>query len=169
MSQTLRLRKVCWKLLDNGEAAIYHLATPTKKVGCNAKENNMSNVYIIRNKETLVQWVAKSGKRSWAAPAHAKNAFAYSGKWQAKDPLLKPLLEEKGCVRKYKGWNGKDCEFYTSLKFSEQDVYELVELQSDADRKVMLAAKLLEDVVDIVDNLPCLLEDKINAFLKDLK
>lgn len=124
----------------------------------------MSNVYIIRNKETLVQWVAESGKRSWAAPAHAKNAFAYSGKWQAKDPLLKPLLEEKEKIRVSR-WNIG----YTSLKFSEQDVYELVELQSDADRKVMLAAKLLEDVVDIVDNLPYLLEDKINAFLKELK
>lgn len=134
----------------------------------------MSNVYIIRNKTTLVQWVAESGKRSWAVPAHAKNAFAYSGEWQAKDLLLLPLLEERGYIHRYEGWGGGYHQTYTSLKFSEQDVYEIVELQSDADRKVMVAVDMLNKVIEWEDKqslntLPPVLVKDILDFLEEIK
>jgi hypothetical protein len=76
------------------------------------------SIFIIRNKETLDQWVASSGKKVWDKVGHAKNAFANSMGKNRRDPLLSDVVE---VLEKYK-----------CLRFDDQNVYEILELSSDA-------------------------------------
>lgn len=93
------------------------------------------STFIIRNKSTLEQWVALSGKRSWNKPNHAKSAFAYSRFHTKNDPLLAGY---------YDNIIGK----YSSLKFDEQDVYEIVELYSDAEKRSANIERKFREVID---------------------
>jgi hypothetical protein len=76
------------------------------------------SIFIIRNKETLNQWVASSGKQAWDKASHAKNTFANSMGKNKRDPLLSDVVEL--------------LEKYECLRFDEQGVYEIFELYSDA-------------------------------------
>jgi hypothetical protein len=76
------------------------------------------SIFIIRNKETLDQWSASSGKQVWNGSSHAKNAFANSMGKNKRDPLLSDVVE---LLEKYK-----------CLRFDDQNVYEIFELYSDA-------------------------------------
>lgn len=92
------------------------------------------SVYIIRNKETLEQWVADSGKSSWRKPNHAKAAFANSSYGVKRDPLLSEHTKTLGK--------------YEALKFNNQDVYECVELLSSAEERSGMIEKTLVEVYD---------------------
>lgn len=75
------------------------------------------STFIIRNKKTLEQWVASSGKNAWKKANHAKAAFANSSGKVKRDPLLADFVSK--------------LDRYKSLYFDEQDVYEVVEVYSD--------------------------------------
>lgn len=89
------------------------------------------SVFIIRNKTTLEQWKAASGKTSWKKINHAKAAFTNNMSHLRSDPLLKVFTDK---VEKYK-----------SLKFNDQDVYEAVELLSETEDKLKKILTLVED------------------------
>ncbi len=74
------------------------------------------STFIIRNKKSLIQWVASSGKNSWKKSNHAKSAFANSRGKTLYDPLLRDFV--KGLSK------------YESLKFNNQNIYEVVEVYS---------------------------------------
>lgn len=78
------------------------------------------STFIIRNKETLEQWVAYSGKNSWRKPNHAKSAFANSSSKTKRDPLLEDVVKNLGK--------------YDSLKFNDQSVYEVIEMYSSQEK-----------------------------------
>lgn len=78
------------------------------------------STFIIRNKETLEQWVASSGKNSWKKANHAKAAFANSSGKTKRDPLLEEEVKSLGK--------------YDSLKFNDQDVYEVIEVYSSQEK-----------------------------------
>lgn len=99
------------------------------------------STFIIRNKQTLEQWTASSGKSSWRKINHAKAAFAYSRGWQKQDVLLLHYFDNLGK--------------YGSLKFNDQDVYEVVELLSDSEDKLKLVTNL---VTNYYHNLTVLLD-----------
>ena len=92
------------------------------------------STYIIRIKETLEQWTAQSGKCAWAKPNHAKNAFANSDFKNDNDPFLKDFCKKLG-------W----CE---SLKFNDQDVYEIVEVYSTAEKRAAVIERKFKEVID---------------------
>lgn len=90
------------------------------------------SVFIIRNKNTLEQWVASSGKRSWNKSNHAKAAFANSLGKTKRDPLLREFVTK--------------LSKYESLKFNNQDVYEVVELHSDAEKRAARNERILKEI-----------------------
>ena len=79
-------------------------------------KTKLNRTFIIVNKESQEKWEADSGKSSWKATNHAKCAFANSG-GNAGDTLLTKFTDRLGR--------------YDSLKFNDQDVYEIVELKSE--------------------------------------
>lgn len=78
--------------------------------------------YIIRNKKTLEQWKAQSGKVAWASIGAAKNAFFNTYDcYRNKEDLpveLQPYYEINKFGRGY-------------VKFDLQDIYEIVEVKSE--------------------------------------
>lgn len=95
------------------------------------------STFIIRNKETLEQWVASSGKRSWNKPNHAKSAFANSSGKTKRDPLLTSFIKNLG---KY------DC-----LKFNEQDVYEVLEVYSTQEKHSATIERKLQEIKTLLE------------------
>ncbi|AGH32238.1 hypothetical protein VPHG_00175 [Vibrio phage 11895-B1] len=98
------------------------------------------STFIIRNKSTLEQWVASSGKRSWNKSHHAKAAFAYSRSHTKNNPLLSDY---------YKNISSS----YESLKFNDQDVYEVVELYSNAEIRSANIERALKTISDKLTDL----------------
>ena len=99
------------------------------------------STFIIRNKSTLQQWVAASGKRSWNKSNHAKAAFAYSRSHTKNDPLL---------TKYYDNLSSK----YESLKFNDQNVYEVVEVYSDRENiKLAKLKEVSEKLSDLKDTV----------------
>lgn len=96
------------------------------------------SVFIIRNKKTLEQWKAASGKTSWNKINHAKAAFTNNMSHLRSDPLLKQFTDK---VEKYK-----------SLKFNDQDVYEAVELLSETEDKLKEITSLISRNIELLDN-----------------
>lgn len=98
------------------------------------------STFIIRNKDTLQQWVAASGKRSWNKPNHAKAAFANSYGSTKRDPLLKEFV--------------KNLSMYESLKFNDQNVYEVVEVYADRENmKLTKLKEVSEKLADLKDTV----------------
>lgn len=99
------------------------------------------STFIIRNKSTLQQWVAASGKRSWNKSNHAKAAFAYSRSHTKNDPLL---------TKYYDNLSNK----YESLKFNDQDVYEVIEVYSDKENmKLTKLKEVSQKLADLKDTM----------------
>lgn len=98
------------------------------------------SVFIIRNKTTLEQWKAASGKTSWNKINHAKAAFTNNMSHLRSDPLLKQFTDK---VEKYK-----------SLKFNDQDVYETVELLSETEDKLNKILTLVKDSMYLLQAYP---------------
>lgn len=92
------------------------------------------STFIIRNKETLEQWTAQSGKSSWKKANHAKAAFANSRGINREDPLLSPFVKGLGK--------------YESLKFNDQSVYEVLEVYSTSEKRYAEIERKFKEIVD---------------------
>jgi len=115
-----------------------------------------NKTYIIRNKETKELFRAASGKTSWKAPGHAKNAFNQTVAYgrSAEQYGLKVIVEEKR-------W-GTDVH---GPKFSEQDVYEVVELKPESEDTLARAVEILKQVMGRCDGVAF---DMIYDFLEEI-
>ena len=111
------------------------------------------STFIIRNRETLEQWTAASGKNSWRKTNHAKAAFAYSRHHTKSDPLLKEYYCKLGK--------------YVSLKLNDQDVYEIVELYSSAEKIAATNLHKLREVEKLLGDLKLSLGDRKSLSLED--
>lgn len=83
----------------------------------------MTEVWIIRNKQTGAIWVSKSNKSSWKKKGHAKSAWVYHTGCGVDAEYAKEL-----------GVDLVKDERYNRLRFpyfDEQDVYELVNVLSE--------------------------------------
>lgn len=114
-----------------------------------AKIGDLSAAYIIRNKETGKQWVARSGKKVWAKPGHAKLAWTNSGQYHA---------ERTGMPTKPKEYRGR--MYVEVLKFDEQDKFELVKLETASTTATALLSRCLGRLNDSD------LEQEITQFLE---
>lgn len=97
---------------------------------------NPNKTYIIQHKETKELFIARSGKSSWKQPGHAKNAWNqsfYSTK-QVEAAGMKMLPD----ASRYSP------ERMRPPLFSEQDVFEVVELKHEAHSKLDEAINLIK-------------------------
>lgn len=119
-----------------------------------------NKTFIINNKATGELFKAYSGKTSWKAPGHAKNAFNQSVfKWNYKELGL----ELVPTTRRYTS-SGE--EGFEIPKFSEQDVYEIVELKLETETTLDEAKNLLRELLGRCDYD---MNKKIEQFLEDNK
>lgn len=97
---------------------------------------NPNKTYIIQHKETKELFIARSGKSSWRQPGHAKNAFNQSmfGTTMTKYGL--DYIEEPS------RWGGQPSK--RGPLFSEQDIFEIVELKYEAHSKLEEAINLIK-------------------------
>ena len=102
---------------------------------------NPNKTYIIQHKETKEMFIARSGKSYWKQPGHAKNAKNAKNAWNQSmfgDIMAKYGLEyipdPSLCYpgRKRGPW------------FSEQDIFEMVELKHEAHSKLDEAINLIK-------------------------
>ncbi|ALY07033.1 hypothetical protein VmeM32_00042 [Vibrio phage vB_VmeM-32] len=84
--------------------------------------------FIIRDKQTHQQWIAKSGARVWNKSSYAKAAFTNS--YTRGDSKLAEAYIRVGP--------------YDWLKFDQQDVYEIVEL--DTSRSKQEIAEMVSEI-----------------------
>lgn len=98
--------------------------------------SNPNKAYIIQNKITKEMFHARSGKTSWKAPGHAKNAFNQSW-WRSQD------VEAAGMKMIPDPSRYSPDRMRTPL-FSEQDVYEIIELKHGTLSKLEEAVELLK-------------------------
>lgn len=112
-----------------------------------------NKTFIIKKKDTGELFQARSGKTSWKAPGHAKNAFNQSvTSWNAESLGLK-LVPRKTYYR----------EFEDTPRFDEQDVWEIVELKLDTETQLDKAKALLQECLGRTEFQ---LSDRIEQFLK---
>lgn len=113
-----------------------------------------NKTFIIKHKTTGELFQARSGKTSWKAPAHAKNAFNQSlSSWNVEALGLKMVPRPR--------YFDKDAT--DTPKFSEQDVYEIVELKAEATTQLEKATLLLQECLGRCDYD---IHNKIEEFLK---
>lgn len=112
------------------------------------KEVKPNKTFVIKHKTTGELFRAASGKTSWKAPGHAKNAWNQTiNRWNA----------ERYCVQMIGG---------NPPLFSEQDVYEVVELKLETESALDEAKNLLREILGRCDYS---LNQKIEKFLEDNK
>jgi hypothetical protein len=117
-----------------------------------------NKTFIIRHKQTKELWIASSGKSSWRATGHAKNAWMNSNSKVKRDPLMLPFL--KPSTSSY--------EKYKDLRFDDQDVYEVVELKPESHDKLKEAINYLKTIT----SLPILSDGfrkEIKNFIKEVE
>lgn len=94
------------------------------------KEIKPAETWIIRHKETGEALTVPSGKSSWKAKGHAKNAWSQQSEYRA---------EQLGVELVPTGYKGR-LQF---PKFDEQDVYEVVRLSHKSETVLGEATRLL--------------------------
>lgn len=117
-----------------------------------------NKTFIIRHKVTKELFRAGSGKTSWKATGHAKNAFNLSvahGR-SAERYGLNVITEQKS-------WGADE----HGPKFDEQDVYEIVELKAETDESFGVSLLLLKEVFERERRISWGLADRIEKFLLD--
>lgn len=97
--------------------------------------SNPNKTYIIQHKETKEFFIARSGKSSWKQPGHAKNAWNQS---MFGDIMAKYGLEYIHDPSRY------NPERKRAPLFSEQEVFEVVELKHEAHSKLDEAINLIK-------------------------
>lgn len=124
------------------------------------KEVTPTKTFIIKHKTTGELFKAASGKTSWKAPGHAKNAFNQSVfAWNYQELGLE-LVDSK---REY---SQSGMPFKALPKFSEQDVYEVVELKLETETQLDKAKALLNECLGRCNYE---VHIKIEEFLKELE
>lgn len=119
-----------------------------------------NKTYIIQHKETKELFRARSGKTSWKAPSHAKNAFNQSTcAWNYQQLGIELVPTTRQYTRS--GVVG-----FEIPKFNEQDVYEIVELKHNDSTQLDKAAALLTECLGRCDYQ---LQKRIEEFLEGLK
>ena len=122
------------------------------------KEVKPNKTFVIKHKATGELFRAASGKTSWKAPAHAKNAFNHSC-WNYR-ALGIPLIPTTAKYTK------SGVEGFEIPRFDEQDVYEIVELKLETESTLDEAKNLLREILGRCDYS---LNRKIEKFLEDNK
>ncbi|AUR92143.1 hypothetical protein NVP1170O_030 [Vibrio phage 1.170.O._10N.261.52.C3] len=98
--------------------------------GVNIVKSN--ELWVIRHKGTKEHWKAKSGKTAWKGKGHAKNAWSHTYAYEYLVP--KELIPYYTCPTGY-----------GSLKFDEQDLYEVVNISQEVILSKDEISKLQED------------------------
>lgn len=80
----------------------------------------LNETWVIKHKDTGVIWVASSGKSSWRAKGHAKNAW--------------------NCSLKH-------TRNYLPERFDNQDTYVLVKLLPESEKQLEKAVELLDNSI----------------------
>lgn len=112
--------------------------------------------FIIQRKDTKELFHARSGKTSWKAPGHAKNAFHQSvSVYNIADLGLK-------MVSRHNLWSQPHLE---TPRFDEQDVWEIVELKHEASSDLDKAVAILRDTLGRCD---WEIQKRIEKFLEEL-
>lgn len=116
-----------------------------------------NKTFIIRHKETKEVFEARSGKTSWKATGHAKNAFNQS--------IFRSTCENYGMSMV------DDPSYYDKSRkrtprFDEQDVFEIVELKHEGEDKLQRAVALLKELQGRVDSVGF---DMIWDFLQEIE
>lgn len=96
---------------------------------------NPNKIYIIQHKETKELFIALSGKSSWKQPGHAKNAWNQSIFHRDCEKYGLPIINDPS---RY------DVTRTRVPLFSEQDVFEVVELKHEAHSKLDEAINLIK-------------------------
>ena len=95
-----------------------------------------NKTYIIQHKETKELFIARSGKSSWKQPGHAKNAWNQSiYTWNIEEYKGLSLIPDP------RSW---DKEHQRAPLWSEQDIFEVVELKHEAHSKLDEAINLIK-------------------------
>lgn len=127
----------------------------------------LSKTFIIRHKETKELFIARSGKSSWKAVGHAKNAFHQS------------LGYNGGYCRHY-GLEPIQSSYYDGSlklqapKFDEQNIYEIVELKAQEIDLLGEAILVLKEVELLSETavyncvIPDYLKSRVKTFLKGI-
>ncbi len=111
--------------------------------------------YVIRHKITGEFLTVPSGKSSWRAVGHAKNAWNTFYSVHAED-LGVELVD-------YVDWRGNPTDRKTFPKFDQQDVYEIVKLRHESQTLLGEATRLLTMCLGRCDYQ---VQEEIEAFLK---
>lgn len=115
-----------------------------------------TKTYIIQHKETKELFRARSGKTSWKAPGHAKNAFNNS--------LGHPFYCKQYGLEVIEYKDPRWGEIRTrSPRFEEQDIYEVVELKLNSSSQLDEAITLLNACLGRCDYS---LQKRIEEFLE---
>lgn len=112
--------------------------------------SKLPEMWIIRNKVTGEIWRAKSGKSSWKAQGHAKNAWANSYSdlsWHRYQDIVIKICNELG-VEKVFDRIRDEVNYYRVPYFNEQDVYILEELHYNVGLKLKKAEDILKDILN---------------------
>lgn len=119
-----------------------------------------NKTYIIQHKETKELFRARSGKTSWKAPGHAKNAFnqsVYRWNYQQLGLELVPTTHR---------YTSSGVDGFELPKFNEQDVYEVIELKHNDSTQLDKAVVLLTECLGRCDYQ---LQKRIEEFLEELR
>lgn len=116
------------------------------------KQPTPFETWVIRNKNTGEFFVAPSGKNSWKAKRHAKNAWASLGSGNHYYTEDNDYLADKVTKYQVNSIAAKDRyneDYWTFPYFDEQDTWELIELGGSVES----LGKQLKDAVDILTTL----------------
>lgn len=113
--------------------------------------------FIIRNKETGEVWSSRRGKRTWAAPGHAKNAWGCSHYYHWSN--IEFHCEKLG-VAPVKDRFGNLC----FPSFNEQATWEIVEIGLEEKADLAAAKELLRLCLGRITDSH--IEDKVIKFLE---
>lgn len=119
-----------------------------------------NKTFAIRHKETKELWRAPSGKTSWRATGHAKNAWKTLDCYGQEEVLRR--CERYGVSATPTGYNNR-LEF---PRFDDQTTWELVELRAESETQLLKATALLRQCLGrITDHW---IEDKVKEFLTEV-
>lgn len=122
--------------------------------------------YVIRHKVTGEFLTVPSGKSSWKAVGHAKNAWSTFGgcNYYSAEYNLNRCNQLGVAPLPAKDWKGNLVEgCYEFPKFDQQDVYEIVKLKHESETVLGEATRLLTMCLGRCDYQ---VQEQIEAFLK---
>jgi hypothetical protein len=139
-----------------------------------SKQPKPFETWVIRNKNTGEFFVAPSGKNSWKAKGHAKNAWASLGSGD-RYYNNSTWLQEKTAKYQVSAATAVDYyaeEYQAFPYFDEQDTWELIELGGSVEslgKQLKKAGDLLSRVLEETCILEAEFEEEILRFLESVK